>query len=97
MKLRHARTGSAGQLDTFPSTQNLRRRIESSRVLRGVKRGINAGLRLTRAGDVRRGVRRETALITAAAIHKVLRRSGTSGLVLPRRLRVMSAGLPIPG
>ena len=52
MKLRHARTGSAGQLDTFPSTQNLRRRIESSRVLRGVKRGINAGLRLTRAGDV---------------------------------------------
>ena len=52
LKLRHARTGSAGQLDTFPPTQNLRRRIESSRVLRGVKRGINAGLRLTRAGDV---------------------------------------------
>lgn len=51
LKLRHGRTGSAGQLDTFLPTRKLRRRVESSRVLRGVKAGINAGLRLTRWGD----------------------------------------------
>lgn len=60
VKLRQARENSGlegapdparGELDTFLPTRDLRRRIESSRLLRGVKLGINAGLRVTRWGD----------------------------------------------